>query len=63
MTTPFIVSIIITVLIVLIPILANIKTPKNLRDWYIDNAYKAAIGLGVAAMIVVWILYFLGIIK
>jgi hypothetical protein len=63
MRTVIIIKIIIAVLIVLIPILANIKTPKNLRDWYTDNAYKAAIGLGVAAMSVVWILYFVGIIK
>lgn len=63
MITSFIISTIIAMLIVFIPILANIKTPKNLRDWYTDNAYKAAIGLGAVAIIVVWILYFVGIIK
>lgn len=59
MTFPIIVSIIIIGLIIVIPILGNLKTPDNLFDWYVSNAFRIALIAGVIAISIVWLVWFL----
>lgn len=59
MLFPIIVSIIIVGLIIVIPILGNLKTPENLFDWYVSNAFKVSLIAGFIAIVVVWLAWFL----
>ena len=60
MTFPIIVSIVIIGLIIVIPILGNLKTPENLFDWYVSNAFRVALIAGFIAIAIVWGAWFLG---
>ena len=59
MPFPVIVSIIIVGLIIVIPILGNLKTPDNLFDWYVSNAFRVSLIAGVIAIAIVWLVWFL----
>lgn len=59
MTLPIIVSIVIVGLIIVIPILGNLKTPENLFDWYVSNAFRVALIAGGIAIAIVWLAWFL----
>ena len=59
MVFPVIVSIIIIGLIVIVPVLGNIKTPKNLFDWYVSNVFRVAFIAGGIAIAIVWLAWFL----
>lgn len=59
MLIPIISSVAIVILIILIPILGNIKTPENLHDWYTGNSFKVALIGGFIAIVIIWISYLL----
>lgn len=53
------ITILLVILVVFVPLIANIKTPENLIAWYTSNFYKALIPFGAVALIVVWGIYLL----
>ena len=59
MIFPVIVSLVIIGLIVVIPILGNLKTPENLFNWCVSNAFKVSLIAGTIAVALVWLAWFL----
>lgn len=59
MLLPIISSIAIVILIIIIPILGNSKTPENLHDWYTGNSFKVALIGGFISIVIIWISYLL----
>ena len=53
------ITILLVILVVFVPLIANIKTPEKLTAWYTSNFYKALIPFGAVALIVVWGIYLL----
>ena len=48
------ITVLLIIIMVIVPLIANIKTPENLTAWYTSNFYKALIPFGIAVLIVVW---------
>ena len=59
MSFPITVSAIILGLIIVIPILGNLRTPENLYEWYLGNSFRAALIAGLIAIAIVWGVWFL----
>ena len=53
------ITILLVILVVFVPLIANIKTPENLTAWYTSNFYKVLIPFGAVALMVVWGIYLL----
>ena len=53
------VTVLFIVIMIVAPLLANIKTPENLTAWYTSNFYKVLIPLGIGGLIIIWGVYFL----
>lgn len=53
------ITVLLVILVVFVPLIANIKTRENLTAWYTSNFYKALIPFGAIALIVVWGIYLL----
>ena len=53
------ITILLVILVVFVPLIANIKTPENLTAWYISNFYKALIPFGAIVLMIVWGIYLL----
>ena len=53
------ITVLLVILVVFVPLIANIKTPENLTAWYTSNFYKALIPFGAVALMVVWGIYLL----
>ena len=59
MSFPIIISAIILGLIIVIPLLGNLRTPENLYEWYLGNSFRAALIAGLIAIAIVWGVWFL----
>ena len=53
------VTVLFIIIMIVAPLLANIKTPENLTAWYTSNFYKVLIPLGIGGLIIIWGVYFL----
>ena len=53
------ITVLLIIIMVIVPLIANIKTPENLTAWYTSNFYKALIPFGAVALMVVWGIYLL----
>lgn len=53
------VTVLFIIIMIVAPLLANIKTPENLTSWYTSNFYKVLIPLGIGGLIIIWGVYFL----
>lgn len=53
------ITVLLIILVVFVPLIANIKTPENLTAWYTSNFYKVLIPFGAAVLIIVWGIYLL----
>jgi len=53
------VTVLLIIITVIVPLIANLKTPENLTAWYTSNFYKVLIPFGLFALMVVWGLYLL----
>lgn len=53
------ITVLLIIIMVIVPLIANLKTPENLTAWYTSNFYKALIPFGAVALIVVWGIYLL----
>ena len=53
------ITVLLIILVVFVPLIANIKTPENLTAWYTSNFYKVLIPFGAVALMVVWGIYLL----
>ena len=53
------ITVLLIIIMVIVPLIANLKTPENLTAWYTSNFYKVLIPFGLLALIIVWGLYLL----
>lgn len=53
------ITVLLIIIMVIVPLIANLKTPENLTAWYTSNFYKVLIPFGLLALIVVWGIYLL----
>lgn len=53
------ITVLLIIIMVIVPLIANLKTPENLTAWYTSNFYKVLIPFGAVALIVVWGIYLL----
>ena len=53
------ITVLLIIIMVIVPLIANLKTPENLTAWYTSNFYKVLIPFGAIALIVVWGIYLL----
>lgn len=53
------ITVLLIIIMVIVPLIANLKTPENLTAWYTSNFYKALIPFGAVALMVVWGIYLL----
>lgn len=47
------ITVLLVILVVFVPLIANLKTPENLTTWYTSNFYKVLIPFGIAILIIV----------
>ena len=59
LVTAITISIILLLIMIIIPFLANISTPNNLTNWYTSKFYKFLIPSILIVIIILWILYFI----
>lgn len=59
MLTAIIASCVIIALIIIVPILGNIKTPDNLQEWYTNNILRVSLICGFISLVIIWVSYFL----
>ena len=57
LTVSIIATAILIVVAIIVPFFSNLKTPKNLHDWYFGNQALAlwiSVGIGI---ILIWVIY------
>lgn len=59
LTLCIVMTVLLIILVVVVPILANITTPENLTDWYTSKFYLVLIPAGLILLIILWGCYFL----
>lgn len=59
LTLCIIATVLLVILVIVVPILANITTPENLTDWYTSKFYLVLIPAGLILLGILWGCYFL----
>lgn len=59
LTLCIIATVLLVILVIVVPILANITTPENLTDWYTSKFYLVLIPAGLILLGILWGCYLL----